>query len=151
LKNGYFDSPAREEGRQGRDEGLVLARLDDRVRDLAAVAAQHAAEIREADAAHAAHRAVGDPGGPAPKPGVLALLPDGVHQVVALGQLGDDVRDLLGRVLQIRIQGHDPLAARIGEAGGDRSVLAEVAREVDQDHLRPTQLPGAYQLRGAVA
>src|SRR5262249_37575204 len=58
------------------------------------------------------------------------------HHVVALVELGEQPRDLLGRVLKIGIDRHDLLAAALSESGHDRLLLAEVLRQMhDHDAL----------------
>ena len=43
----------------------------------------------------------------------------------------DELRDVLGRVLEVAVHRHDDVAARADEAGVHRRMLAEVAPEAD--------------------
>jgi hypothetical protein len=82
----------------------------------------------------------------------VALASHAADVVVALVHLGEQPRNLLGRVLQIGVQRDDALAARALEARHDRHVLAEVA--VEQHHARHVRALRellAQQRRGAVA
>jgi hypothetical protein len=65
----------------------------------------------------------------------FAALPDRVHDIGAVAPARDHVRDQLGRVLEVGVDHHHGVAARVLEAGGDRGLVAEVARE--RDHLDP--------------
>ena len=62
---------------------------------------------------------------------------------------GDEARDVLGLVLQVAVHRHDDRAARAGEPGVHRRMLAEVALEADGADVSvargepPDDLPGA--------
>ena len=62
---------------------------------------------------------------------VLALRADRADVVVARVHLGEQLADLLRRILQVGVQRDDALAAHLLEAGHDRHVLAEVGGEQD--------------------
>ena len=66
----------------------------------------------------------------------LALLAHHVDDVGALAPLGDHVGDQLGRVLQVGVDHRDGVADGVLEAGGQRRLVAEVAREVHDAHAR---------------
>jgi len=63
---------------------------------------------------------------------------------VAGAELIDDARNLLGGILQIRVERDDPATAYDREAGDDRRVLAEVPGQLDDDDLR---MPAASSCR----
>jgi hypothetical protein len=90
--------------------------LHDRVDDRAVVGAQHASLVRHADVGDALAEVVHRLRGHAPPRRVLAQAPDRAHVVVALVHLREELRDLLGRVLQVGVERHDALAARVLEA-----------------------------------
>ena len=136
MLHGHLDRPPRVEHGQRGDERAVLLPLDHRRHDAAVVAAEHAAEVRERDAREPPHHRVRQPRGVAPEEGVLPAFADRVDQVVPLAERRDDLRDFLGRVLQVRVERDDPLSARGLEAGHDRGVLAEVPREGEHAQLR---------------
>ena len=72
--------------------------------------------------------------GPAPPGRVAARTPDRADVVMARIHRGEQVHDVLRRVLQVGVERHDALAAAVFEAREDRPMLAEVA--VEQDHAR---------------
>ena len=73
--------------------------------------------------------------------GVLAFLADGSDHVVPLLHLRHQFRDLLGRVLQVGVQGDDDFAAALLEGRQDRHVLAEIAVELHHLYLRVCRRP----------
>ena len=54
-----------------------------------------------------------------------------VDDVVALAPALDERPEQLGRILQVDVHRDQDVAARVVDAGGERRLLAEVAREVD--------------------
>ena len=60
---------------------------------------------------------------------ILARAPHAADVVVARVHRGQQLADLLGRVLQVGVERHDALAAAALEAGDDRHVLAVVGVE----------------------
>ena len=62
----------------------------------------------------------------------LALLAHGVDDVAAGAPVIEHLRDQLGRVLQVGVEHHDGVAAGVVEPGGQRRLVAEVARQVDR-------------------
>ncbi len=54
------------------------------------------------------------------------------HHVVALADVVEDMRDVLGWVLEIGIQGHDDLPPGVIHAGEHGGVLAIVPVELDR-------------------
>ncbi len=56
----------------------------------------------------------------------------GVDDLVALLPLGDHVEHDLGRILEIGVHDDDRLARGAVHAGGDRDLVAEIARQLDE-------------------
>ena len=89
-------------------------------------------------------------GGEPAEDGVLAVLPPAPHGVVALIQLGHQAGNLLGGVLQVRVQGDHHLAPGRLKPGKDGLVLPEVAVELQgPDVLRILLVQFAQELPGA--
>ena len=136
---------------QGRDEAGALLALEQRVDDLAPVGPEHAPVVVQDDAGGPAGDRVDDLGGQGAEQAVVvhpALAP-AAHHVEALLDLGDQLGDLLGRVLQVGVHGHDHLAAGHGEGAEDGRVLAVVAVEFhDAD---PGLAPGDVLEHGQAA
>ncbi len=131
---------------------LTSRAAGDRVDDVAAVGAQHAALVGHPDVGDAlaqpVHRARCD----APPPRVLARSPHAADVVVAGVHLGQQAGDLLRRILQVGIERDDALAAHVLEAGDDRHVLAVVGVEQDDPrHVGSGQELVLEQRRRAVA
>ncbi len=80
----------------------------------------------------------------------LALLAHRVDDVGALAPLGDHLGDQLRRVLQVGVDHRDDVADRVLEAGGERGLVAEVAREVHDAHARVGRGDAVEQLGRAV-
>src|SRR6185369_4293526 len=62
-------------------------------------------------------------------PGRLATAPPGQHHVEAFLSLRVERGDQARRILQVAIHYHRPVTPRLGQTGGDRGVLAEVAAQ----------------------
>ncbi len=76
----------------------------------------------------------------------------GVDHLVAFAPLGDQIGDDLRRVLQVGVDDDDGVAARVIHPGGDRNLVAEVPRKVeDDDVLRVLRVERVHQLRRLVA
>jgi hypothetical protein len=82
---------------------------------------------------------------------LLPVPPHAVDDVEAGAPAGEHLRQELGRVLQVAVEQRDDLAARLLEAGRQRHLVAEVAREDEHDHARVALRPVAQELAGAVA
>jgi hypothetical protein len=59
----------------------------------------------------------------------------GEHHIGALLPLGNQLRDDADRILQVHVHGDHCIAGGVFQAGKQRRFLAEIAREVDQQHL----------------
>ena len=64
---------------------------------------------------------------------VAALAAPSTHDVVAFFQLGEEVGDLVGIVLEVAIHGEDVIALGVVKAGGEGAGLAEVAAQFDDE------------------
>src|SRR3989338_2401574 len=134
VSNDHLGGIARKAVGQRRDEGVHLLAAIDRVDDMAAVGAEHAALIGHLDArdafAQPVHRLRCD----MPPPAVATLTADRADVIMTLVHLRQQQADVLRRILQISVQRHYALPARLLKSSHDRHVLAEVA--VEQDHPR---------------
>jgi len=104
-------------------------------------AARHQPEIagvdRDRDFGQPLRRAVEEPRGPNLEAALaLAFAAHGIYHVEAGLPALDHRRNQLGRILQIRIDQHDRIAARDVESRGRRELMAEVAREPHDDESR---------------
>lgn len=82
---------------------------------------------------------------------ILAALADRAHIVMAGIGRGQQVRDFLRRILQVRVQGDDDIAQRRLESGHDGRVLPEIAAEQDDPGvLRPLLVLRPQQRHGVV-
>ena len=130
------------------DEPVQLAVEPQAAHDLGAVRLQAAVHVVEVDA--------GDPAGdrveelrrdPAAQRVASLRLPAG-DQVEALVELGEQLRDLGGVVLEVAVDRDDHLALRLGEACGERRRLAEVPAQADDDDVAGSGVqPGQRRVR----
>jgi len=96
--------------------------------------------------------AVHDARGKLPPPYVLACAADTADVIGAGIHRGEQLFDLLGRVLQICIERDHPLAARALEARDDRHVLAVVRVEVhDAGDIGPAEIQVLQHRRRPIA
>ena len=127
----HFRDPLREAGGESRNEERVLAPAQHPLHDLATVGSQHATVIarrRAATRRYSSHHARGYP----PWPRIFAALANTADDVVALGDLGEQLGDFFGWVLQVGVERDHDLAARHLEAREHRPVLARVVGELDK-------------------
>ena len=80
----------------------------------------------------------------------LALLADGVDDVAARAPVVEHLGDQLRRILEVGVEHHDGIARGVVEAGGQRRLVAEVARQVDDAHARVGGRDAVERLRRAV-
>src|SRR5690606_6415169 len=130
----YLAHPESPEVGQHRDIAVQLTVEVDLVQDLGAVGLQAAVEVVELDPGHGPDHAVEDGRRQALAGWVVARVLPAAHQVGALLQRREQVRDLRRYVLEVGVQGYDGVATRRGEPGGERGGLAEVASELDHLH-----------------
>ncbi len=104
------------------------------------------------DVRHRPDRAVERPGGDPLERGVGG--PVGAHPVDDVDALaarhGEHLADHLGWVLQVGVEGHDPLAPGAGQAGRDGRLVPGVGAQPDHAHLRPLASQPLQQHGGAV-
>ena len=75
----------------------------------------------------------------------------GIDHVVALAPARDHLRDQFRRVLQVGVDRHHGGAGGMIQAGGERHLLAEVARQVDDLDAGLARVPVQQALEGVVA
>ncbi len=128
----------RERVTERRNERTDLDAVVDGVDDVAVVAPEHAALIRDPDLSRALANPIHHPRSRFAPHHIMPIDPDGADVVGAGIHRFDELDDLLGWILQIRIQGDHVLTARVLEASQNRHVLSGVARQHDDaGHLRP--------------
>ena len=152
MRDPDLRGPAREALGQRRDEGRRLVAPVDLVDHLPRIGTQHAAEVgqpqpRDGDR-DPVHEARGEP----PEHGVLAVHPDSPDDVIPLGELGQQLGDLFGRILQVGVERDDHIARDVLEGREDRLVLAEIARQLEHpDAVGPLPRGLLQELERAVA
>jgi hypothetical protein len=134
-------------GAAGEDERLreLLAadRAEHRLHGLAAVRVERAAEVGDVDPGEPPQHPVDQAGRKGPSPGVAPRGTATARDVIA-GLDGLDERgDVLGRILEIAVHGHDDRAPRPGETGVHRGMLAGVPL---QAHRADTRVVGVDPL-----
>ena len=113
----------------------------DRVDDRPAVRAQHAALVRHLDARGFFPHEIDQPRGILAEKRVLPVEPVSAHVVEARVDFLQQLRNFLGRILQVGVERHDHVAAHAFERRHDRHVLAVVAVEIDHArHVRPRRV-----------
>ena len=119
-----------------RDEAVELAVEGEPADDLGAIGLEPAVHVVQPEPGDAAGDGVEDPREQSPPQRVAAVrLPAG-DEVEALVELGQQARDLGGVVLEVAVDRDDGLALRLGEAGGERGRLAEVAAQAHDPGVR---------------
>src|SRR6185312_16432101 len=109
----------------------------------AVVAAQHAALVGDLDLCRALANAIHHARGELAPVDIVTPRAHGPHVVRPLVHGGDELSDLLRRVLQVGIQRDDVVAARVGEARENGHVLTRVTGE--EEH--PSTVRAALELR----
>ncbi|MGC4122747.1 MAG: hypothetical protein QM765_50880 [Myxococcales bacterium] len=89
--------------------------------------------------------------GQPPRAGLGAALLGGEDDLRALPPLGEQLRDELGRVLQVAVHQHDDVALGVGQPRRHRRLQAEVARQADDLERRVGLGPLGEQRPGLVA
>ena len=118
-------------------EARALAHAQQRVERRAVEEAEVAGVGLELDLGEPAHERV-EParGGELEARLALALAALGDHDVGALAPALDQLGDQLRRVLEVAVDHHHRVPARVVEAGGERHLVAERAREVEHADAR---------------
>jgi len=131
------------------EEAVPPEELED-VRDVFLVRLERAAEVVQADAAHATDEEVRDVGGQEPRePGISPVTTPARHDVVRVAEPLDEPGDVGGIVLEVGVERHQERVPRVGEAGGQGRGLSEVlpeAHEADTAVARrdlPERIPRA--------
>src|SRR5438034_10544309 len=84
--------------------------------DLAPVGPERAAEVVQADAAHATDEEVRDVGGQEPRePGISPVTTPARHDVVSVAEPLDEPGDVGGIVLEVGVERHQERVPRVGE------------------------------------
>ena len=136
---------------QRRDEGVDGAAAHDRVDHGAAVGAQHAALVGHLDVRRPLPHEVDELRGPGAEERVLPVQPEAADVVVARVDLREQLRNLLGRILQVGVERDDDVAAHPLERRHDRHVLAVVGVEIDDaGDVGPRGVLGAEQFERPV-
>ena len=123
--------------RQHRNEAVHLAVQAQVLQHHGAVRFEAAVHVVEPHAGEVAHHGVEDARRQHLGNGIVPLLFVAGDEVEAFVQFGQEARNFLGVVLQVRVQREHDFAARFAEAGGERGAFAEVALQLQQVHLRP--------------
>ncbi len=132
-------------------EARALGHRQQRVQRAAVEQAEVAGVRLEVDLGELVEQLVEPRGGGELEGGLaLALLAHRVDDVGALAPLGDHLGDQLRRVLQVGVDHRDDVADRVLQAGGERGLVAEVARQVDDAHARVGRGHAVEQLGRAV-
>ena len=102
--------PCVAHGKHG-DEFSVFRTVEDRVDDVAGISAEHTAVVGHGFAvAESADHEVDHFGCLTAEKGVFAFFPDRADDIVSLPEFFNEFRDLLRRILEIRVKGDDVFA-----------------------------------------
>ena len=139
------DEPAQE---QRALADLVLEHLHDRAREQAEVGGA----LADRRLGQRVHQAVERPRAPALQQRQRGVtLADGVDDVVALKVPRHELGDHRRRVLQVAVEHHHGVGVAVVEAGEQRRLLAEAARERQHRNRRVRSGQRAQQVEAAVA
>jgi hypothetical protein len=120
-------------GEHAAHETVALRHGEETIERLAVDEPKIADIARDFDVAELGEQAVEEIGGDALEAALaLARQPLGVDDLVALFPLGDHVEDDFGRVLQVGVHDDDRAAHGVLHARGDRDLVAEIARQLDE-------------------
>ena len=133
VRDGHFRDPRASPARQRRNEPMQIAVEPDALDRRRAVGLERGAEIVERHAGDPGHQPVGDFRRHSARPQIVhPLLPPAADDVVPFVELGEQLRNLFRRVLQVAVHRHDHRALSRVEAGGQRGRLPVVPGERDQ-------------------
>ena len=134
LDRNLADGGAVPAGQRG-NEAMHFTVERNVVDDFAAIGLVGSAEVVNVHVGELGHQPVGAARGNAAHHEVVdALLAPAGDDVVALFQLFDKVRNLVGVVLQVAVHGEDELARGVIEAGRKRGRLPKIAAQFDHQH-----------------
>jgi hypothetical protein len=129
---------------------VVLGVLADRVEDAASREAELAGVPRHGDVREARDDPVVEPPEPAQEHGLVAASRLAVDDVVALLPAADELRDELGRILEVGLDQDRRVAGRVQETEVDRAVRPDVPREAHRLHVRMLRAELLQELERAV-
>jgi len=137
--------------RQRRDERVDRAAADNCLDHRPPIRAQHAALVGHFNVGRVLADIVDEPRRGGAEKGILAVEPVAADVVVPGIDLRQQLRNLLGRILQVGIERDDHLAPHALERRHDRHVLPVVRVEIDHPRdLRPRGVLGPQQLERTV-
>ena len=145
-----------DHGRAAREderlrELLPADRAEHRLHGAAPVRVERAAEVADAHAGEAAQHPVDQRRRERPPPRVASYGTASAGDVRAGVDGGEELRDVLGLVLEVTVHRDEDVAAGAREAGVHRRMLAEVAREADGADARIAFVERAEPVEGVVA
>ena len=116
------------------DEAICLAVAEKLISESPGADPHHSEWSREIETGELLKNEPEDFGEQPVEKAVFFLLADAEDEVVAVAflDLVDEVDDLIGRVLQVRVHVEQVVALCIREAGGDGGLLAVIVRELDE-------------------
>jgi molybdopterin molybdotransferase len=126
VVDGKLGDPEAAVVREHRQEPVQLAVDPQPVQHLGPVRLEPTVEVVQPQTRDAARRGVEDPREGTPEPGIPALCLPAGDEVEALVELRQKARNLGRIVLEVGVDGHDGVAARVREPGRKRGGLAEV-------------------------
>ena len=135
VADGHLANAGAVPGGQGGNKAVQLAVERDLLYYVAAVPFERGAEVVDTDPAQLGHQPVGAARGDAAQPQVVqpALAP-AADDVVSVGQLLQELGDVVGVVLQVPVHGDDELTLGMVETGGQGGSLAEIAAQLHHYH-----------------
>ena len=126
-----FRRIAREAVRERGDKRVDRTAPHDGLNDLTLVGAEHTPLVGHFDARGFFAHEVDQARRAGAEERILAVDPKASHVIVPRSDFFEQLGDFLGRILQIRIQGHDHLTAHPLKRRHDRHVLTVIAVEID--------------------
>ena len=133
-------------------EAVALGHREQRVERRAVHQPEVARVVRELDPRELGEQAVEPARAGELEPRLaLARLAHRVDDVGAAAPGVEHLRDQLGRVLEVAVDHHHDVAARVLQPGADRRLVAEVARQADELDPLVRGRQGAQPLAGRVA
>ena len=133
---GYPDLAKANPAADTPNKAVAFRHTAQHVGHLAVEGAEIARIQRDIDIGHLVQGPVEESVGAAFEQPFFALVPNGVHHLVALLPMRQQVRYFFGRVLQIGVHHHEDVAARVVDAGADRRLVPKVARKTNHTNVR---------------
>ena len=130
--------PEADPGDHAADEARLLGQRQQGVERAPAHQPEIAGVERDLDLGEAREQAVEELGGAALEGGLAGA--GAAHRIDDVGlpplHLGDHLGEQFGRILEVGVDDQDALARAQIEAGGQRELVAVIARQVDRDQAR---------------